>query len=156
MSPVDLHRTVAVAGVLLVVATVAGCGGGSRPSAQEILQRDPVALATHYGEAAITCDMAHQMTAVGWQGGWTAYPSQVTEEFLRRQQERRARRALVACRRDVEPGSRVEATLVSEAGDRAVVAVRTLGPSGRGRTVRMHFFNDGPSSHASDRWSRVR
>lgn len=88
--------------------------------------------------------------------GWTAYPPQVTETFLRRQHERRARAALARCSRDVEPGSRVTATLVSKAGARAVVAVRTAAPSGRDVTVRMQFFNDGPSTRSSDRWSRVR
>lgn len=149
------ERTRALIGLLLAAAAcavAAGCSGGDHVALAP--NHDPVRLAAFYGDAAATCDMAHARIAIAFGGGWTTVPPGQPDPAYEREQDRRARAALAACRRDVEPGSTVTTELVSRTATRAVVLVRTTGPSGRSRAVRMEFGRFGRPVERD--WSRIR
>lgn len=137
-------RLAALVAVTLVGIAV-GCGGSAD------VADDPLALARFYGEAAATCDIEHARIAIAFGAGWTTDVA-----AAQREQERRARVQLARCRRDVEPGSRVEARLERSTATDAVVAVSTVGPSGRGALVRMEFRKHGSLGGDDPRWWRVR
>ncbi len=149
-------RALAAIAALAVVLAAAGCSDDRGAGAATTPDADPVALATLYGTAAATCDMESARIASSFGAGWTAYAPGTPDPAYERRAEQRAREALAACRRDVEQGSTVEATPVSDDGDRAVVLVRTTGPSGRSREVRMTFANLAALGDGrDDQWVRV-
>lgn len=110
------------------------CGGdGEVPSRPD----DPVGIALWIGEGRVICDLEHARRGEGLDAGWTAYAPGAPGAGLQAAQEARSR--LQNCRENVEPGTRVTATLESADRERAVVVLRTIAPSGGGTTERMRF-----------------
>lgn len=115
----------------LGVLTLPACGGGGDSDAPAPPD-DPVGMAVWIGEGRVVCDIAHARRDLG---GFTAYGVEDREA----QQEQAAQARLRNCRDNVEPGTRVSATLESSSADRAVVLLTLTAPSGGVTTDRMRF-----------------
>jgi hypothetical protein len=127
-----------------VVILSAACGGGGEDPTRPT---DPLSIARWIGEGRVICDLEHAQRGEGLDAGWTAYAPPAPVSGL--QAARAARSRLENCRENVEPGTRVTATLESSKQGRAVVVLRTIAPSGGGTTERMRFTRSGGS------WLRV-
>jgi hypothetical protein len=130
--------------VASVAILSAACGsGGEDPSRPT----DPVDIALWIGEGRVICDLEHAQRGEGLDAGWTAYAAPAPASGL--QAARAARSRLENCRENVEPGTRVTATLESSNRGSAVVVLRTIAPSGGGTTERLRF------TRSEGAWLRV-